>query len=75
MGSRQNGIGGCLNGLCNKRHQYYAESRGDILLAHLSQMPDRVKQPAVKVTPALGPAKVKHGCKSWNIKKVGMPKN
>ena len=33
-------------------------------------MPDRVKLPAVKVTPALGPARVKHGCKSWSIKKA-----
>ena len=33
-------------------------------------MPDRVKLPAVKVTPALGPARVKHGCKRWTIKKA-----
>ena len=33
-------------------------------------MPDRVKLPAVKVTPALGPAKVKHGCRSWTIRKT-----
>ena len=33
-------------------------------------MPDRVKLPAVKVTPALGPARVKHGCERWTIKKA-----